>query len=313
MRESEELDKQLKNSSNRELFKSGYVSIIGRPNVGKSTLLNSLLGEKVAIVTPKPQTTRNRIRGIKNLPNAQIVFIDTPGIHRPRERLGEFMVKEATLALKDIDLAIVMVEPRLPELADERLIDVVKTSRNKFQFPVILVINKIDTVKKAELLPIIDEYSKLMDFSEIIPISALKGDGLDILLQKVVEYLPEGPKYYPDDIVTDQLERFMVSEIIREKIMNLTEDEIPYSVAVEVTQWEEKEGIIIISANIYVEKDTQKGIIIGKKGAKLKSIGTEARKEIEGLLGTKVYLELWVKVKEAWRKKPGALRELGYQ
>jgi len=303
----------LKNSSEREVFKSGYVSIIGRPNVGKSTLLNSLLGEKVAIVTPKPQTTRNRIRGIKNLPNAQIVFIDTPGIHKPRERLGEFMVKEATLALKDIDLAIVIVEPRVPELADERLIDVVKTSRNKFRFPVILVINKIDTVKKAELLPVIDEYSKLMDFSEIIPISALKGDGLDILLQKVVEYLPEGPKYYPDDIVTDQLERFMVSEIIREKIMNLTEDEIPYSVAVEVTQWEEKEGIIIISANIYVEKDTQKGIIIGKKGAKLKSIGTEARKEIEGLLGTKVYLELWVKVKEAWRKKPGVLRELGYQ
>jgi GTP-binding protein Era len=313
MKVSEELGRPLKDSGDKETFKSGYVSLIGRPNVGKSTLLNSMLGEKVAIVTPKPQTTRNRIRGIKNLPNAQIVFIDTPGIHRPREKLGEFMVKEATLALKEVELVVLMVEPRLPEPADERLVEVVKTSRSRFQFPVILAINKIDTVKKSELLPVIDDYSKMMDFSEIIPISALKGDGLDILLQKVVEYLPEGPKYYPDDMVTDQLERFMVAEIIREKIINLTKDEIPYSVAVEVSQWQEKEGIIIINANIYVEKDTQKGIIIGKKGAKLKSIGTEARKEIEALLGTKVYLELWVKVKEAWRKKPGALRELGYQ
>ncbi len=281
--------------------------------MGKSTLLNNIIGEKVAIVTPKPQTTRNRIRGIKNLPNAQIVFVDTPGIHRPRERLGEFMVKEATAALKEVDLVVVMVEPRMPGQREEMLLRTVRESKEKYNFPVILVINKIDTIKKAELLPIMEEYSKMMEFSEIIPISALKADGLDILLDRVVDYLPEGPKYYPDDIVTDQLERFMIAEIIREKIINMTEDEIPYAVAVEVTDWKERDDMIVIGATIYVEKDSQKGIIIGKKGSRLKAIGTAARKEAEALLNTKVYLELWVKVKEHWRKSPYSLRELGYQ
>ncbi len=292
-------------------FKSGYVSIIGRPNVGKSTLLNNILAEKVAIVTPKPQTTRNRIIGIKTMAEAQIVFIDTPGIHKPRERLGEFMVREATATLKEVDIVLFLVEPSPPSMLERQIIDLLsKAAKNQHVF---LLINKIDKVKKAEILPVIDAYSRLYPFAEIIPISALKGEGLDILLGKIIEYLPEGPKYYPDDIVTDQAERFLVTEIIREKIMCMTADEIPYAVAVEVISWEEKKDIIVIGVNIYVEKDSQKGIIIGKKGARLKAIGSGARQEIEAILNTKVYLDLWVKVKEDWKNRPGALRELGYQ
>ncbi len=293
-------------------FRSGYVSIVGRPNVGKSTLLNSILGEKVAAVTPKPQTTRNRIIGVKTTPEAQVVFIDTPGIHRPRERLGEFMVKEALESIKEVDIVILMVEPRPPGREELSIIETLKGSAGKDK-RVFLLINKIDTVKKSLLLPVINGYAALYPFDEIIPVSALRGDGLDIVLGKITEYLPEGPKYYPDDIYTDQLERFMVAEIIREKIMRLTEEEIPYSVAVEVVGWEEKEGVIVISANIYVEKESQKGIIIGRRGAMLKAVGTASRKEIEDLLNTRVYLELWVKVKEDWRRKAGALRELGYR
>ncbi len=291
-------------------FRSGYVSIVGRPNVGKSTLLNSILGEKVAIVTDKPQTTRNRIVGVKTTPSAQIVFIDTPGIHRPMERLGEFMMKEAMDSLKEVDIVLLVVEPRMPRKEEEVIIDLLKERKN---LTVFLLINKIDTVPKAEILPVIDRYSALHPFNEIIPVSALKGDGLDIVLDKIIEYLPEGPKYYPDDIFTDQLERSMAAEIIREKIMSLTEEEIPYSVAVEVVQWEEKENMVVINANIYVEKESQKGIIIGKRGAMLKAIGTASRREIEDLLNTKVYMDLWVKVKKDWRKKTGTLRELGYR
>jgi len=291
-------------------FRSGYVSIVGRPNVGKSTLLNSILGEKVAIVTDKPQTTRNRIVGVKTTPSAQIVFIDTPGIHRPMERLGEFMMKEAMDSLKEVDIVLLVVEPRMPRKEEEAITDLLKERKN---LTVFLLINKIDTVPKAEILPVIDRYSALHPFNEIIPVSALKGDGLDIVLGKIIEYLPEGPKYYPDDIFTDQLERSMAAEIIREKIMSLTEEEIPYSVAVEVVQWEEKENMVVINANIYVEKESQKGIIIGKRGAMLKAIGIASRREIEDLLNTKVYMDLWVKVKKDWRKKTGTLRELGYR
>ncbi len=291
-------------------FRSGYVSIVGRPNVGKSTLLNSILGEKVAIVTDKPQTTRNRIIGVKTTPSAQIVFIDTPGIHRPMERLGEFMMKEAMDSLKEVDIVLLVVEPRMPRKEEEAITDLLKERKN---LTVFLLINKIDTVPKAEILPVMDRYSALHPFNEIIPVSALKGDGLDIVLDKIVEYLPEGPKYYPDDIFTDQLERSMAAEIIREKIMSLTEEEIPYSVAVEVVQWEEKENMVVINANIYVEKESQKGIIIGKRGAMLKAIGIASRREIEDLLNTKVYMDLWVKVKKDWRKKTGTLKELGYR
>jgi len=299
----------LKNSHEKG-FRSGYVSILGRPNVGKSTFLNAMLGEKVAIVTSKPQTTRNRIIGVRTTPSAQIVFIDTPGIHKPIGKLGEFMVKEAMDSLKEVDIVLLMVEPQKPGTEETAIIDLFKQRKN---LTVFLLINKIDTIRKTELLPIIEKYNLLYPFDEIIPVSAVRGDGLDIVLGKIIDRLPEGPKYYPDDIFTDQLERFMVAEIIREKIMRLTEEEIPYSVAVEVTQWEEKEDIIVINANIYVEKESQKGIIIGKRGAMLKAIGIASREEIEGLLNTKVYIELWVKVKKDWRKKTGTLRELGYR
>ena len=290
-------------------FRSGYVSIIGRPNVGKSTLLNSILGEKVAIVTTKPQTTRNRIIGIKTLPNAQIIFIDTPGIHKPRHKLGEAMVKTALEALNEVDIILFMVEPHSPEKEDLSVIEMLKKVRS----PVFLLINKIDTIKKTDLLPLIDHFNNLYSFQEIIPLSALKQDGMSMLMKRIYDSMPSGPKYYSDEFITDQLERFMVSEIIRESVMEMTEEEVPYSVAVEITEWKEREdGLIVISGNIYVEREGQKGIIIGKRGAMLKSIGSAARIDIERLLNTKVFLELWVKVKKDWRNNKTTLRELGY-
>lgn len=298
------------NIENLKDYRSGYVSIIGRPNVGKSTLLNSILGEKIAIVTPKPQTTRNRIIGVKTIPDAQIIFIDTPGIHRPRHKLGETMIKTAMEALNEVDVVLFMVEPHVPKKEDAAAIDLLK----KLQSPVMLLINKIDTIKKNELLPIIDHFKNLYQFNEIIPISAIKQDGISLLLKRICDYLPIGPMYYPDDLITDQLERFMVSEIIREKIMDSTEEELPYSVAVDVNKWHERDdGLISISCNIYVEREGQKAIIIGKRGEKLKSIGSTARADIEKLLNTKVFLELWVKVKKNWRNDNQLLRELGYR
>jgi GTP-binding protein Era len=290
-------------------FRSGYVSIIGRPNVGKSTLLNAILGEKIAIVTPKPQTTRNRIVGIKTLSHAQIIFIDTPGIHRPQHALGETMVKVALRVLDEVDVILFMVEPHEPKRGDRSIIDLLK----KVKTPVFLLINKIDTVKKSEILPVIDTFEKSYLFKEIIPVSALKQDGISILCDSIYEYLPQGPKYYPDDLITDQLERFMVSEIIREKIIDVTEEEIPHSVAVEVVQWNERDdGLISILCNIYVERDGQKGIIIGKHGTMLKSVGSAARSDIEQLLNAKIFLDLWVKVKRNWRNDKRMLKEFGY-
>jgi GTP-binding protein Era len=292
-------------------FKSGYVSITGRPNVGKSTLLNMILGQKIAIVTEKPQTTRNRIIGIKNLEGAQIIFIDTPGIHRPRHKLGEIMVKEAKEAIRDVDIVLLMVEPFKENIKEEMEIINLLRSVGK---PVILLINKIDKVRKQDILPLIDEYSKLFHFKEIIPISALYGDGIDRLLKVIVDTLPEGPPYYPADQITDQIERFVVAELIREQVMLHTREEVPHSVHVEVVDWKEREnGLINISANIYVERESQKGIIIGREGQRLKSIGTEARKNIEGLLNARVYLELWVKVKKDWRDNIHILKELGFK
>ncbi len=293
-----------------EKFRSGYVSITGRPNVGKSTLLNTILGEKIAIVTPKPQTTRNRIIGIKNMPDCQIIFIDTPGIHKPKHMLGKIMVRESREIVKEVDVILFVVESKTPGKGDifilQTLVDLQK--------PVFLIINKVDTIRKPELLPIIQEYNSLFKFNEIIPISALKGDGVDILLKTIINYIPEGPKYFPDNLVTDQVERFMVSEIIRENIINMTMEEVPHSVAVEITDWHERQdGVIFIKANIYVEREGQKGIIIGKGGEKLKAVGSQARLEIEKLLGAKVFLELWVKVKKDWRSNAQALKELGFR
>lgn len=292
-------------------FHSGYVSIVGRPNVGKSTLLNSILGEKIAVVTSKPQTTRNRIIGVKNLPQAQIIFIDTPGIHRPKHRLGETMVRTAMEALNQVDIILFMVEPCQPTTGDKAIIDLLK----KVKSPVFLLMNKIDTIKKKEkLLLLIEDFKRIYNFNEIVPISAMRQDGIDLLVRCICDYLPRGPKYYPEDIITDRLERFMVSEIVREKIMDITEEELPYSVAVEVTGWNEREdGLISISCNIYVERDGQKAIIIGKRGAMLKSIGSAARIDIEKLLSARVFLELWVKVKRNWRSDDRLLEELGYR
>lgn len=300
----------MQDSEDTKDFRSGYVSIIGRPNVGKSTLLNSILGEKIAIVTQKPQTTRNRVIGIKTLSDAQIIFMDTPGIHRPKHVLGETMVRTAMEALNEVDVILFMVEAHQPETGDKAVIDLLK----KVKSPVFLLINKIDTIRKQELLPLIERFSGMYDFNEIVPISAMKKDGIELLMEKLRDYLPQGPKYYPDDLITDQLERFMVSEIVREKIMEETEEELPYSVAVEVAGWNEREdGLISISCNIYVERDGQKAIIIGKRGAMLKSIGSAARIDIEKLLNTRVFLELWVKVRKNWRNDARLLKDLGYK
>ena len=291
-------------------FKSGFVSIIGRPNTGKSTLLNSILGEKVVIVSEKPQTTRNKIRGIKNMENAQIIFLDTPGIHKAKGHLNEFMVKEAMSALEDMDIIIYLVEAT-GKIKDELFII---ESLKKVRCPVLLGINKIDMVRKDSILPLMDEYSSVYPFREIIPLSARKGEGMDELFRCIVELLPEGPKYFTEDILTDQTERFVVAEIVREKVFELTREEIPYSTAVIVERFKENPGkrIISISATINVERDSQKGIIIGKGGAMLKEIGTRARIDIERLLGTKVYLELFVRVRKDWTKDAKSLKEFGY-
>lgn len=288
------------------VFHSGYVAIVGRPNVGKSTLLNNILGEKVSIVTSKPQTTRRRITGIKTLEDCQIIFIDTPGIHRPLHKLGEFMVHEAIEALKDVDLVLLMVEPKEPGRGERFIIDLIKKSEKRC----ILIINKIDLVRKAELLPLIVSFSREYSFDAIIPISALNKEDVEIVIREIAKRLPEGPKYYPDDVITDQYERFIASEIIREKIMDRTEEEVPHAVAVEITRWQEDDGRIFISANILVEREGQKGIIIGKGGMRLKEIGRDARLEIEKLTGKKVFMELWVKVKEKWRRDERLLKEL---
>ncbi|HMK44400.1 MAG TPA: GTPase Era [Dissulfurispiraceae bacterium] len=288
----------------------GYISLIGRPNVGKSTLLNALLGEKVAIVSPKPQTTRNRVTGIRTMPSAQLIFVDTPGIHKPRHKLGEKMVRQATETLRDVDVVLFIVEPAEPTAGDRAVIETL-SGLNR---PVCLVINKIDTVKKPAILPLIETYRKLHPFRAIIPVSALEGDGVAKIIDILLPMLPAGPKMFPDDIMTDQIERFMVAEAVREKIMQQTSDEIPHAVAVEVLTWkEQKDGLIVIQANIYVERDSQKGIIIGKNGAKLKAIGSAARADIEHFLGTKVFLELWVKVRRGWRDDEQALKDLGFE
>jgi GTP-binding protein Era len=293
-------------------FRSGFVAIVGRPNVGKSTLLNALLGEKIAIVSPKPQTTRTRILGVKHLPNAQVIFLDTPGIHKAKRRLNEIMVRAALATYREVDLLCVMVEPFEEPGEEDRF--VLETLR-EVQTPVFLLINKVDLVQKERLLPLIALYQGLYAFAEIIPLSALRGEGIDDLVRTIVRCLPEGPRYFPEDQMTDQPERFIAAEFIREQIFLATREEVPYATAVMVEEFREEpeKPLIVLRAVIYVERDSQKGILIGKGGAMLKQIGRRAREEMERLLGSKVYLELWVKVRPDWRERDADLRELGYE
>jgi GTP-binding protein Era len=293
--------------SDEKRFRSGFISIIGRPNVGKSTLLNALLGEKVAIISDKPQTTRNRILGIVNKPGAQLVFMDTPGIHKPMHKMNEFMVKTALATYNEVDVILMLVEAtEKPGGGDKFIIETL----SEVKTPVFLLINKVDLVKKEALLPLIKEYSTLYDFAEIIPVSALRND-LGVLLDAILKRLPQGPKYFPDDQLTDQPERFIVSELIREKVFALTKEEIPYSTAVVIEEMREEPDITRITAIIYVERDSQKGILIGKGGGMLKQIGTLARQDAEKLLGTKIFLQLWVKVKKGWREDERMLKNIG--
>jgi GTP-binding protein Era len=292
-------------------FRSGFVAIIGRPNVGKSTLLNRILGEKIVITSDKPQTTRNRVRGILNIPGSQVVFIDTPGIHEARSRFNRFMVEEALSSARGCDVVLLLVDAvTFSGGGDSLLLEVLAG----IEAPVILVINKIDLVSKESLLKGIADHAKLHPFREIVPVSAITGDGVEILPSLVAGLLPEGEPFFPDDILTDLPERFIAAEMIREKVFRLTRDEIPYSTAVTVESFKEREdGLISIIAAINVERDSQKGIIIGRKGAMLKKIGTLARGEIEKLLNTRVYLELHVKVSRDWRENTRMLKELGYE
>ena len=292
-------------------FRSGFVSIIGRPNVGKSTLLNRILGEKIVITSDKPQTTRNRIQGIHNVPGAQIVFIDTPGIHQARSRLNKYMVEVALSSIREVDLVLFLVEAnQKPGEQEQEIIDVLAGATA----PVFLVINKVDLTEKGAVLERIAAYKDRFPFREIVPVSAGTGDGVEHLVELVRKTLPEGPVYFPDDILTDVPERFIAAEIIREKVFRLTRDEVPYATAVEVDSFKEREdgGLVSISATITVERDSQKGIIIGKKGAMLKKIGSAARVEIEQLLNTKVFLELFVRVRKDWSEDARMLKELGY-
>ena len=294
----------------KENFKAGYVSVAGLPNVGKSTLLNQIMGSKLAIVSPKPQTTRGVMRCIFTTDEAQIIFLDTAGMHKPQDSLGEFMVDSVFKSFKDADVIYLIVECLKPKKHEIELIEKVK-SQNKTTF---LIVNKVDLVKKEELLPIIEYYRSIMDFEEIFPVSALNGDNVDALLKETVSRMPFSPAYYPEDIVSDQIERDFISEFIREKVYNNTREEIPYSSAVVVEDMTEREnGGAYISATIYLEKDSQKGILVGKVGSMIKKIGRDARFEIERFMGFKVYLELQVKVKPKWRKDIKSLRKLGYK
>jgi len=294
-------------------FKSGFITVVGQPNVGKSTLVNKLIGEKINIISRKAQTTRNRIQCILTLDKAQMIFIDTPGIHRPKDKMGKYLNEIAYESLREIDLVLFMVDANYkPNDQDKKIATQLAHASSK---PTLLVLNKVDTVSKNDLATRINDYQKLGEFTDIITISAQKGINLDDLTEIIVDYLPEGPKYYPDDMITDQIEQFIVSELIREKILKFTHQEVPHSVAVEVTRFKERsdKDIIEIGANIYVERKSQKGILIGKGGSMLKKIGKSARADIENLLSTQVFLDLWVKIKDDWRDKEDALKMLGYK
>ena len=291
-------------------FRSGFVAVVGRPNAGKSTLVNRLVGQKIAIVTSKPQTTRNRIQGIVTKPQGQIVFIDTPGLHEADSALGRQMMQEVAAALEGIDVLLLMVDASsMHPHADDLLLQKAKRFRGR----TILALNKVDRLPRPKLLPLIESFSKAFEFSAIVPISALKGDGCDGLLDEILKQLPEGEAYFPEDQVTDQPERFLAAEIIREKAIQLMYHEVPYALAVVVEKYEEKPRLLRIEAVMNVERDSQKKILIGHKGEMLKKIGTEARKELEGILGSKIYLGLFVKVAPDWRENPQKVRELDWR
>lgn len=294
-----------------ETYKSGFISIIGRPNVGKSTFLNRVIGQKIAIMSDKPQTTRNKVQGVMTTAHSQVIFIDTPGIHKPKHKLGDFMMKVAINTFKEVDVIMFMINAEEGfGRGDEFIIEQLKNIRT----PVFLVINKIDAIHPDKLLELIDQYKDLYDFKEIIPISALEGNNVERLLAQLEENLPEGPQYYPADQVTDHPERFIVSELIREKALHLTREEVPHSIAVVIDQMknDEQKELVHVMATIIIERDSQKGIVIGKQGKMLKEIGKRARLDIEHLLGSKVFLELWVKVQKDWRNKSAHLKDFGF-
>ncbi|EZI10943.1 GTP-binding protein Era [Staphylococcus epidermidis VCU050] len=290
--------------------KSGFVSIIGRPNVGKSTFVNRVIGHKIAIMSDKAQTTRNKIQGVMTRDDAQIIFIDTPGIHKPKHKLGDYMMRVAKNTLSEIDAIMFMVNVNEDiGRGDEYIMEMLKNVKT----PIFLVLNKIDLVHPDTMMPKIEQYQSYMDFTDIIPISALEGLNVDHFIDVLKSFLPEGPKYYPDTQISDHPEQFVVSEIIREKILHLTSEEIPHAIGVNVDRMiKEDEDRVRIEATIYVERDSQKGIVIGKGGKKLKEVGKRARRDIEMLLGSKVYLELWVKVQRDWRNKVNFIRQIGY-
>lgn len=290
-------------------FKSGFVAICGRPNVGKSTLLNRIIGQKIAIISDKPQTTRNNILGVYHKEDMQIVFVDTPGIHRPFTKLGETMMKSADSAMRDADVVLFLVEPTAqPGKIELKIMEDLK----KTDIPVFLVINKIDTIKKDLLLPVIAAYQSHFDFASVFMISAKQDDGVTLLLEELAGLIPEGPMFFPEDAVTDQPERQLVAELVREKLLHLLDKEIPHGIAIEVFSMKEKDKLYDIEVNIYCEKQSHKGIVIGKGGSVLKEAGTLAREDMEKMLDKKVLLKLWVKVKDDWRNREAALRNFGY-
>ena len=292
-------------------FKSGFIALVGRPNVGKSTLLNALVGEKVAIVSTKPQTTRSRITGIKTTENAQLIFLDAPGMARPRSALNRHMAQIARETYQQVDLILLVTDASgTDQLAnDEFIIQQLKGMKT----PIFLVLNKIDLIDHRQILPLIETYQQRFPFAEYVPVSALKADNIDALLRATIRYLPEGPRYFPSDQLTDQPERFLIAELIREQIFTQTEQEVPYQTAVLVERMEDTDhGILHVEATIYVERDSQKGIVIGKRGSRLKHIGQVARQEIERRLGTRVYLALWVKVRRDWSENEQLIRDMGY-
>ncbi|REK77401.1 GTPase Era [Paenibacillus paeoniae] len=292
-------------------FRSGFVAIIGRPNVGKSTLMNHLIGQKIAIMSDKPQTTRNKIHGVYTTDDIQIVFLDTPGIHKPQSKLGNYMMQTAESALREVEAALFLVDASEGIGGGDRFII---EQLKKVKTPVFLVMNKIDKVGPEQLLPMITQYNELYEFAEIVPISALNGNNVSTLLEQISRYLPEGPQYYPADQITDHPEQFVCAELIREKILHMSREEIPHSIAVTIEDMRVQEnGVVYIGAVIFVERDSQKGIIIGKRGEFLKEVGKQARKDIEALLGSRTFLELWVKVKKDWRNQDRVLKDLGFR